>query len=123
MEFIIWCKHEGDSDESAWSEQYNKPGVTDAQEWAESIISSFNSGRYPDEKPRVLVRIEVLPESDKQPHDWKKASLVTVIRGIALYDVYRCSRCGAKGKRHGLQEYVKPDRRVPKWCNPKPSRT
>ena len=41
----------------------------------------------------------------KFPHDFSKVNLTTIIskRGD-LYDIYKCSKCGIEGKRHGLND-------------------
>jgi len=116
MQFTIWCKEQGDTDAAAWSEEYNKT-VSDAQAWAEMTIAAFNDSLHPGEKPRVLVCVEVAANKEKLRHDWKKASLVTEVRGVRMFDRYRCSQCGATGKRHGVGD-VKPDSGTPEWCHP-----
>jgi hypothetical protein len=116
MQFTIWCKEEGADDASAWSEAYNKP-VSDAQKWAEATIDRFNDTLRSHEKPRVLLRVEVAPNDERLQHDWRKSSLVTEVHGQRMFDRYRCTQCGATGKRHGVNE-VRPDSGTPKWCHP-----
>ena len=39
-------------------------------------------------------------------HNFQKQNLVTVKSGGRMYDVLKCSKCGIKGKRFGVDEYV-----------------
>jgi len=60
----------------------------------------------PGEKARQL--IAAIPINKNKSHTWAKYSLVTEKGG---YDRYRCSVCGAFGKRHGLSSFVIPDKK------------
>jgi len=69
--------------------------------------------RYGEDAPQrklVAFRWKEVQDTD---HDWEKASLVTEAGG---YDRYRCVRCGAKGKRYGVEETVRPDRKNQLEC-------
>jgi hypothetical protein len=115
QQFTLWCKNEGDADDTAWPEPYTKD-VRDPQKWGEQTIAKFNDTLHPGERARVLVRVEVAPNKTKLSHDWRKTNAVTVMRGSRVYDTYRCHRCGGTGKRHGLEHGVKPDKGTLGWC-------
>lgn len=43
-------------------------------------------------------------------HDWDKTNLVTINKNGLMYDTYKCSICGIKGKRYGIGE-IRRDKR------------
>jgi hypothetical protein len=107
MKFKVKFVREGDSDQSAWWERYNKSEchtLEDCAEWAESILAKFNANLRPYERARRVVSVE--PDggrgSKDAPHDWQKTNLITVSDGEGMYDTYQCSRCGITGKRFGF---------------------
>lgn len=93
------------------------------ESWSEKtppeIIKFFNNTLYPRQKPRILITWFELEEEGKtnKPHNWSKSSLVTqMATGGVSYDAYKCSDCGAKGKRFGLSSSVTPDRKNQRYC-------
>lgn len=83
----------------------------DPKEKAQEIVDQFNSDR---DAERVVLSAKKI--DDSKQHDWQKKSLVTERGG---YDIYRCTGCGALGKRQGLNDYVAPDKGTPKYCGEK----
>jgi hypothetical protein len=116
VQFTIWVKDEGRSDELAWAEQYTR-FVRDPNAWALELLAYFNSSCRPGEPKRVLVRLVVESNDTGLPHEWSKSNLVTVVRkGGGSFDAYRCKRCGGTSKRFGLAPVFELDAKVPKWC-------
>jgi len=44
-------------------------------------------------------------------HKWEKVNLVTIDGKDGMYDKYRCTRCGITGKRFGLSNTIRRDKR------------
>ena len=72
------------------------------------VIDHFNATREKHELERVLVAAISISKDAPKPHTWQKASLVTERGG---YDRYRCTVCGATGKRYGLNDFITPDKK------------
>lgn len=127
IHFNLKAKKVGTDDSTAWLEEYtyNVPDDVTPEIKGKEIIDYYNSTLRPYEVARVFVdaididtpqteeyfKSETTPKLSVQPlkHDWQKFSLVTEKGG---YDIYRCSTCGAKGKRFGLSSIVTPDKKV-----------
>lgn len=72
------------------------------------MIDHFNATRNATELERIIVAAIPIIKDAPKPHTWKKHSLVTEAGG---YDRYRCKVCGAFGKRHGLSDFITPDKK------------
>ena len=46
-------------------------------------------------------------------HRWEKQNITTIALkgGVPMHDIYKCKKCGATGKRFGLSEYIRRDKR------------
>lgn len=77
------------------------------------IIERFNNTLRSKELPRKVISVRPTSKKINRYHNWKKESIVTEKGG---YDKYRCSNCGATGKRYGLASYVTPDRKFTIFC-------
>ena len=97
------------SDMREWWEDYNMD-VKNPQKWAEETIKWFNTTLRPMEKPRTLLAVEVVDESNKGHHRWRKRTdgMSVDFRGETV-DLMYCERCGITGKRHGLNKNVEID--------------
>jgi hypothetical protein len=95
---------------SPWSEDYNRAEILNLQEaavWGENLIQRFNNSLRPGETPRKYVGVEEAPDSDALiPHEWQKTNLVTIIKGLQVYDTAICLRCNITAKRFGLDGYT-----------------
>ena len=98
-----------------WVEEFSDLVVDDMDilQHCNFIIGRFNTTLRSGEKPRKVIRVRVIDRPVNRRHDWKKVSLVTEKGG---YDIYRCSYCGATGKRYGLAGFVTPDRKSTIYC-------
>ncbi len=49
----------------------------------------------------------------KKEHQWEKQNLVTIPsnKGVPMHDVYKCTACGATGKRFGVTETIVRDKK------------
>lgn len=103
MKFRIHCSDDRPLD---WWEDYEKP-ISDAQKWAEGIIKYFNRTLKPGERPRTLLGVEVIEESNDDLHDWVKSSagMSASFRG-RIVDLMFCSKCGITGKRYGFSSNI-----------------
>ena len=92
--------------EREWWEDYDED-IPNAQLWAEETIKNFNACLRPKEKPRTLLKVEVLDASNEKFHKWVKRphSQSIMFRGN-IVDLMYCERCGITGKRYGLNGYV-----------------
>lgn len=102
------------NDTHTWTEEYDRPEITNADEafaWGIETIAKFNAGLRPHETPRRMIRAEMVGPSLQ--HDGEKMNLVTLEdpETGGFYDSYRCKRCGAMGKRWGLDPDIE-------WRNP-----
>ena len=129
IHFNLKAKKAGTDDSTAWLEEYtyNVPDDVTPEIKGKEIVDFFNRTLRPNEDARVFLdsidldnpKSEVYFARDRETapklsvqtlkHTWEKFSLVTEKGG---YDIYRCSTCGAKGKRFGLSSTVTPDKRV-----------
>lgn len=129
LKIVVWCCDDADYlkkgwKERMWSETYREPEIKDikaAREFAHGTIKQFNRFLRPGERKRRVVRTELViddaaPKERHIKHDWRKASLVTICKGGRVYDKYKCERCGAMGKRHGLSEQIRPDKANQEFC-------
>ena len=41
-----------------------------------------------------------------EEHDFEKTNLVTIRTRMNCYDTYVCRKCGLKGKRYGLSDFI-----------------
>lgn len=98
-----------------WAEEFSDLVVDDMTilQHCEYMIKRFNDTLRIGELPRKVIRVRQIDKSVNRKHDWKKISLVTEKGG---YDRYRCSLCGATGKRYGLAAFVTPDRKSTIYC-------
>lgn len=106
MKFRIESGHQGDTD--AWWEDYDKEEVVDeatAKAWAQATIQSFNDTLRPKEKPRRFTgRVEFLGAGTKE-HRWVKLNWTTKADHRGNFDMMRCERCGAEGRRYSLGQF------------------
>lgn len=84
---------------SPWTEHFNTD-KEDPQVFLEEMIERFNASLRRGEKARKLISWEPTDKHKALRHDWGKTSLVTEAGG---YDKMRCKRCGATGRRYGLE--------------------
>lgn len=90
-----------------WDEKNTRECET-IEEGAGEIIDNFNATLRPGEKPRKIVKVTQIALFDP-PHTWGKVNLVTKIDNAGQYDGYKCSVCGATGKRRTLSEHITRD--------------
>jgi hypothetical protein len=119
VRFNIRVRKKGSS--RTWSEGYDYPTITsqeEAETWARNTIADFNADLRPNEAARELIDVTLLgPSKAPLQHDWDKTNLVTIIKeGSRPYDTYACTRCGAQGKRFGLDSRITPDKGVSQNC-------
>jgi len=88
-----------------WTEEYDKD-VADPHKWALNTIANFNASLRSGERPRTVVDVIILGESENYEHTWEKSNLVTIVKGGRMYDTARCTRCGVTGKRYSLSGTV-----------------
>lgn len=100
IEFNAYIRPKGTAREP-WKERYVRE-TNDAHACAQSIVDYFNETLRPGEKPRELVRVEVVAEVAPHDHDWEKMNLTTKMFNGRPYDIVRCTRCKIMGKRWGL---------------------
>jgi len=50
-----------------------------------------------------MARHRSKPDVETCEHEWNKTNIFTMPGG---YDNYECQRCGLKGRRYGVSEYV-----------------
>lgn len=110
MKFTMRVKNQGDADETAWVEPYNKeidpPTQAGAEKWAADTVERFNATLRQNEKPREIVSVEVTDFTNDGvlvPHEWSKTNLVTLRGG---YDTAKCEACGATARRYGVGEFA-----------------
>jgi hypothetical protein len=103
-----------DSDRT-WKESFSDLVVDNMTilQHCEFMIKRFNATLRPGELPRKVISVRPTDKPVNRNHRWKKESLVTEKGG---YDKYRCSHCGATGKRYGLAAFVTPDRKFTIYC-------
>jgi len=90
-----------------WLEEVYTEGGETALQCGQRIVDYFNATLRPGELPRTLRAVSILDADATSPrHDWKKTNLVTIVEKYMSYDTYVCTRCGAKGKRYGLDDYI-----------------
>lgn len=108
MKFVIKVQHA--DGEACWDEDYDQLSVRsikDAQNWSQALIQKFNDTLRPGEKPRKMVSVSLAGESERQPHDWRKMNLVTVMDPrLGFYDILQCRVCGITAKRFGLDRIL-----------------
>ena len=92
-------------EKNTWTEEYDKD-VIDAQKFSEDTIAYFNRTLRPGEKPRQLIKVEVIDETSIRDHDWGKTNLVTIVKGGQIYDTLACHRCGITAKRYCLDNII-----------------
>jgi hypothetical protein len=82
-------------------------------EHVKGLLEYFNKTLKPGETKRHLVLLRKINNNKEArlDHEWKKESLVTEKGG---YDRYKCSRCKITGKRYGLSNYIKIDKKFEK---------
>ena len=103
MKYRLWCKELGDTDDSAWYEDYDRR-CADAEADARALVDSFNATLHASERAREFLRVEVGAGGAVLAHAWGKTNLVTVRKpGGRMHDAYRCADCGATGKRYELE--------------------
>lgn len=103
-----------------WEQAVSLAGLT-CEETAERIVQRFNEeevDRYGKEAVlRHVTGVRILSEGfktkDKVPHQWRKKSNATVLSNGKQFDRMECIVCGAQGRRHGLDSFVKTSR---KYC-------
>lgn len=104
MEFKILVK----DSRSEWWEPYNKPEVVDlesAEEAGRGIVEYFNGSLRPGERPRTFIRAEMSNNGDaREPHEWEKTNLYTIMERGRSFDTARCKKCGVTAKRFGVGE-------------------
>lgn len=104
MKFRMLVQVEGIADPD-W-ETYDE-NIDDPQDWAEKTIVRFNDTLRPHERPRSLVRVEILDRHSVKDHRWGKTNLMTLSNAHGIYDRVECERCGIKALRYGLQRIVR----------------
>jgi hypothetical protein len=104
----------------SWTEEFSSPNVEteeQAKGYMAGHIRSFNASLWKGELPRELLEVTMVGPSESYPHEWGKSNLITIIEeGSRPYDTYRCFRCGATGKRYGLDPTITPDNGVSPNC-------
>lgn len=100
IEFNAYIRPRGTTNEP-WKEHYVRD-TDDAEACARDIVDYFNSTLRPGERPRELVRVEVIATVAPHEHDWEKMNLTTKMFNGRPYDIVRCTRCKITGKRWGL---------------------
>lgn len=100
----ILCKKS--NTKTTWEEIHKIPEGSNPKEYIENIITSFNKERGYD---YMLVRLKRTRKGTlRVVHNWQKVSLVTEKGG---YDKYKCSLCGATGRRYGVSNFIRPDKK------------
>jgi len=84
-----------------WWEE-NDEATDDPEKWAYETIASFNETLKPGERPRTLLKVEILDKDSVEKHTWRKASLVTEVNRQGHHDRMQCESCSITGKRYGL---------------------
>jgi len=88
-----------------WQEDYDR-SCSDASQEALRIVELFNNTLRPHERPRTLLRVEMIDLASRKDHTWDKMNLVTVFTHGHYFDVLRCRVCGVTAKRYGLHNIV-----------------
>ena len=108
VKFIMTVRNKGETD--TWEEVEDRGNVQDAQAEAQRIINSFNATLRSNEKPRELVRVEVVAST---AHQWEKDATKMSVQtpGVngRVYDGFRCRTCGITGKRFGFTSTIRRD--------------
>jgi hypothetical protein len=86
------------------------------EETPQECIDRFNATLRPGERARVLITAWELGNNEGKTHTWFKSSPVTIVKKGQVYDEYTCKVCGAKGKRHGLSDFVVPNKKKDADC-------
>lgn len=110
-----FLQYEENKLERKWTEEITtvlKENETIADN-ARNVIDHFNDTCRPNEPHRVFVIARPIATKGNLKHNFQKHSLVTERGG---YDIYKCTRCGATGKRHGLSSGITIDKRFTEFC-------
>lgn len=102
---------------SKWWETYkNIQNIDDAKAMAKVFIDNFNRTLRPYEKPRKLLRVEIIGKRNINiNHEWiKKTNGMSVPFRDGIVDLYYCRRCGITGKRYGLNNEIAIDSKYKK---------
>ena len=107
MKFSIEVGTKGGTD--AWWEDFDKEEVTDeatARAWAEKTIQRFNDTiQRQNEKPRRFVGGVKLLGGGTKEHRWVKLNLGTKSDHRGIFDMMRCERCKAEGRRYSFGQF------------------
>lgn len=94
------------SDGDEWWEEYDKE-IADPHAWARETLEEFNATLKPGERPRELLKIEILDDSNEKYHQWVKRTdgMSVRFRGEVV-DLMFCEKCRITGKRKGFRSDV-----------------
>lgn len=92
--------------EECWEDAITNDNETPEQ-CAERIVKHFNDTLRPGEKRRKVIKVRENEDAKVfLKHEWEKTNLFTIIKGRRQYDLYKCKRCGATGKRFTLDHDI-----------------
>ena len=91
-----------------WWEDYDKEDVVDeatARAWAENTVQQFNDTITDKREPLRCFTggVKILGKGSKE-HRWTRLNWTTMSDHRGVFDMMRCERCGAEGRRYGLGE-------------------
>lgn len=100
---ILKIQFTTDSNPEYWEDEQTLDNES-PKDCAIRIVKYFNDTLRPGEKSRKLLKVRIHPEQDiKINHNWEKQNSFTIIdKPYGSHDNFKCSRCGATGKRYGL---------------------
>lgn len=99
MKYKMFVTHDDDSPSNIWEEEYDV-NAKDAKKHAQQLLDSFNATLREHERPRKLVRVEILDVTINPDHTWGvKLNTITIQKGGQFYDEYECQVCGRPGSR------------------------
>lgn len=124
MKYTIVVKYKDNDMVPAWRERCNDAHLKTKVAVVTSVLdmvagfnrqraAQYGAGNY-DARELVTIDFDDPDNNEKElgfEHDWKKTNLTTVSggRGGGMYDTYRCSWCGATGKRRSLEMIIDRD--------------
>lgn len=126
MKFSITVRHVGENELTPWKEAYDRKEIGSLEEairWGRETIARFNSGLKPGEREREFVGAEILGPSTPS-HEWEKDDEISLMMlsdlgseyDGSMFEGYICTRCGATGKRYGMEPDVRVDDPQRKEC-------
>lgn len=104
-------------DENAtWKETYDVAEKINAEDYMNAMIENFNSSIRENERKRKLVGLKVIHDTLPQEHQWEKTNIATIHGRGSMYDTYKCKICGITGRRYGIGNVIKRDRKYIAKC-------